>query len=241
MLECVQKLLKTFAANDKNLQGTPGFTAVLHTHSRRLDYHPHIHVVMPGAGINAKTRLWRVKSEKYLFSQSALAKVFRAMMLKAMVAKNLRLPDDCPSKWVVDCKNVGNGHKALIYLGNYLYRGVIREKDIIRCRNGKVTFRYRHARTKKYRTRTVAGEYFLWLLMQHVLPKGFRKVRCYGFLHPCSKLIIRILQHILQFNPSTMLKQLRPRPTIRCKACGSEMKVIGTRLPAIRNQLLVNR
>ncbi len=241
MFECVQKLLKTFTANDKKLQGMAGFTAVLHTHSRRLGYHPHIHVVMPAAGINKKTRLWRVKSGKYLFAQNAMAKVFRAMMLKAIVAQHLRVPKDCPEKWVVDCKNVGNGHKALIYLGNYLYRGVIREKDIIGCQDGKVTFRYLHAKTKKYRTRTVSGEHFLWLLLQHVLPKGFRKVRCYGFLHPCSKKIIRLLQHILRFNPVIMLKKLKPRPEIICKSCGAKMKIICTMIPARRSQLPANQ
>jgi hypothetical protein len=236
MFQCVQELLKTFTENDKKLQGNAGFTAVLHTHSRRLGYHPHIHVVIPGAGINYRTRLWRVKSGKYLFSQNAMAKVFRAKLLKAIVDHNLQVPKDCPTKWVVDCKNVGNGDKALIYLGNYLYRGVIREKDIVRCDNGKVTFRYMHSKTKKYRTRTVSGEYFLWLLMQHVLPKGFRKVRCYGFLHPCSKKIIKLLQLILRFNPVMMLKKLKPRAKITCRCCGAEMKIIRTMIPAIRVQ-----
>lgn len=240
MFQCVQELLKTFTENDKKLQGAPGFTAILHTHSRRLGYHPHIHVVIPGAGINYRTGLWRVKSGKYLFSQNAMAKVFRAKLLKAIVDHNLRVPKDCPAKWVVDCKNVGNGDKALIYLGNYLYRGVIREKDIVRCDNGKVTFRYMHSKTKKYRTRTVSGEYFLWLLMQHVLPKGFRKVRCYGFLHPCSKKIIKLLQLILRFNPVIMLKKLKRRAKITCKSCGAKMEIICTMIPGSRSQQVLN-
>jgi len=240
MFQCVQELLKTFTENDKKLQGAAGFTAVLHTHSRKLGYHPHIHGVIPGAAINHKTGLWRVKSGKYLFSQNAMAEVFRARLLKAIVDHNLRVPKDCPAKWVVDCKNVGNGDKTLIYLGNYLYRGVIREKDIERCDSGKVTFRYMHSKTKKYRTRTVSGEYFLWLLMQHVLPKGFRKVRCYGFLHPCSKKIIKLLQHILQFNPVMMLKKLKQRAKITCKYCGAEMKIISTMIPGNRSQQALN-
>jgi len=197
-------------------------------------------VVIPGAAINHKTGLWRVKSGKYLFSHKALAKVIRAKLLKAIVDHNLQVPKDCPAKWVVDCKNVGNGDKALIYLGNYLYRGVIREKDIVRCDNGKVTFRYMHSKTKKYRTRTVSGEYFLWLLMQHVLPKGFRKVRCYGFLHPCSKKIIKLLQHILQFNPVMILKKLKQRAKITCKSCGAKMEIICTMIPGSRSQQVLN-
>lgn len=236
MFLCVQELLKTFTLNDKQLQGMAGFTTVLHTHSRKLDYHPHIHVVIPAASINYEAKSWRVKSTKYIFSHKALAKVFRAKLLKTIVDNNLQVPRDCPKKWVVDCKNVGNGDKALIYLGRYLYKGVIQEKDILKCEQGMVTFRYMDAKTKHYQTRTVTGEYFLWLLMLHVLPKGFRKTRCYGFLHPCSKKIVKLLQLILRFNPAKMLKKLKPRAEITCRCCGAKMKIVCTMIPAIAVQ-----
>jgi hypothetical protein len=140
MFLCVQETLKTFTLNDKQLQGLAGFTAVLHTHSRRLDSHPHIHVVMPAASINCKTRFWRVKSAKYIFNHKNLAKVFRAKLLERVGDNGLQVPLTCPKKCVVDCKNVGNGDKALIYLGRYLYKGVIQEKDIIRCDKGMIIF-----------------------------------------------------------------------------------------------------
>ncbi|MBA3016372.1 MAG: transposase, partial [Desulfobulbaceae bacterium] len=111
MFTCVQDLLKTFTRNDKKLGGAAGFTTIIHTHSRALDYHPHIHVVMPGASICMKTRLWRVKNPGYLFSHKALAKVFRAKMLQAIVDSGLQVPKDCPQQWVVDCKDVGKGDK----------------------------------------------------------------------------------------------------------------------------------
>jgi len=232
MFSCVQDVLKTFVKNDKKLGGAAGLTAILHTHSRRLDYHPHIHVVMPGASINMETRLWRTKSPGYLFNHEALAKVFRAKFLQALVDKGLRVPGNCPGKWVVDCKEVGDGQKAIIYLGRYLYRGVIREKDILDCSNGTVTYRYLHAETRQYRTRTVSGEYFLYLLMLHVLPKGFRRTRCYGFLHPCSKKLIRFLQMVLRINPLRMFaKRNRKRPTITCPVCGRPMKILRTMIP----------
>jgi pterin-4a-carbinolamine dehydratase len=117
MFQAVQELLKTFTANDKKLGGSPGFTAVLHTHSRTLDHHPHIHVVMPGANVKLKARLWKKKSGKYLFSHKALAKVFRAKLLQALVENTLPVPPDCPEQWVVHCKSAGNGEKALVYLG----------------------------------------------------------------------------------------------------------------------------
>ena len=239
IFQCIQELLKTFTRNDRQLQGTAGFTMILHTHSRKLDYHPHIHVVMPAASINTKTRLWRVKSSKYIFSHKALAKVFRAKLLKTLVDNNLPVPKDCPKKWVVDCKNVGNGHKALIYLGRYLYKGVIQEKDIVKSENGMVTFRYLNSKTKQYQTRTVTGEYFLYLLMLHVLPKGFRRTRCYGFLHPCSKKLIRFLQVVLRVNPlSTFIKKIKERVKITCPVCGAPMKIIQTRIPKPPGRLI---
>jgi len=230
MFTCVQELLKTFTLNDKRLKGAAGFTAILHTHSRALDFHPHIHVVMPAASINRKTGIWRTKSSGFLFSHKAMAKVFRAKLLQAMVDNNLSVPKNCPEQWVVDCKNVGNGDKALIYLGKYLYKGVVQEKDIVRCQNGKVTFRYIDSKTKQQKTRTVSGEYFLYLLMLHILPQGFRKTRCYGFLHPCSKKIIQFLQLVLRMKPHRMLKKMKKRATITCPKCGAEMKITKTML-----------
>ncbi|HDM76351.1 MAG TPA: transposase [Deltaproteobacteria bacterium] len=228
MFTCVQEVLKTFTRNDKKLRGEAGFTTILHTHSRALDYHPHIHVVMPGASINSKTGLWRAKSSGYLFNEKALAKVFRARLLEALVENNLRVPENCPEQWVVDCKNVGRGDKALIYLGKYLYKGVIREKDILKCENGMVTFRYLDSKTRRYRTKTVKGKYFLYLIMLHVLPKGFRRTRNYGFLHSCSKKLIRFLQMVLRVNPLRILKKKKERPKITCPVCGAEMKIVLT-------------
>ncbi|MFH7321634.1 transposase [Desulfurivibrio sp. D14AmB] len=231
MFGAVQELLKSFTNNDKKLGGSPGFTAILHTHSRTLDYHPHIHVVMPGASINRKTGLWKEKSGKFLFNHKALAKVFRAKVLQALVDNKLPVPHDCPKQWVVDCKDAGNGEKALVYLGRYLYRGVIREQDILHCKNGMVTFRYRHAKSGEDRTRTVKGEYFLYLLMLHVLPRGFRRARSYGFLHACSKKLLHLLQLVLRVAPwRTLVRNLKQRPAIICRACGAAMVITATRI-----------
>jgi len=126
---------------------------------------------------------------------------------------------------------VGNGDKALIYLGRYLYKGVIQEKDILKCENGPITFRHTESKTKTVQIKTVKGEHFLWMLMQHVLPKGFRKVRSYGFLHPCSKKMTQLLQLILKFNPVKMYKKIREKAGIICKCCGARMRILRTMLP----------
>ena len=207
---------------------------MLHTHSRPLDYHPHVHLVVPAAAVDAKNRLWRTKKSKgkrpYLFNQKALAKVFRAKLLAAITGEGLALPNGYARKWVVDCKCVGSGEKALVYLGRYLYRGVIREKDILACENGQVTFRYKNAKSKRTETRTVSGAKFLWLILQHVLPKGFRRARNFGFLHPNSKRLIAVLQYLLGLDPKRALAWIKPRPRIACPCCGGDMKIVKTRI-----------
>ncbi len=210
LIQCAWHTLLAFSKNDKQLQGIPGAIAVLHTHSRRLDYHPHVHLVMPGAAIDVLNRLWRTKTSQgdntaYLFNQFALAKVFRAKMLTALNKAGLLMPVQIPYKWVVNCKSVGSGEKALTYLGRYLYKGVIQEKDIVACKDGQVSFRYRDSKTKQLKIRTVSGVKFLWLSLRHVLPRGFRRARNFGFLHPNSKRSITLLQYLFGFDRNKTL------------------------------------
>lgn len=241
LIRCSWETVKTFTQNDPKLQGNAGAITVLHTHSRRLDYHPHVHLVMPAAAIDLNKRLWRTKRVKtdhdkkktgYLFNHKALAKVFRGKLLEAIPQAGLALPDRYPEKWVVDVKSVGRGDKALIYLGRYLYNGVIQEKDIIACRDGQVTFRYQDSKSRQLQTRTLSGVKFLWLILRHVLPKGFRRARNFGFLHPNSKRLIGLLQYLLGVNPNQTLAWLRKRPPIKCRCCGGAMSIVKTRIPS---------
>ncbi|MCK5122061.1 MAG: transposase, partial [Methylococcales bacterium] len=125
------------------------------------------------------------------------------------------------------------GDKALIYLGRYLYRGVIREKDILFCQDDKVTYRYQDSKTKRYKTKTVSGSKFLWLVLQHVLPKGFRRARNFGFLHPNSKGVIKLIQLLLKFDLAKILQALKPRPQFKCRCCGGAMIVGRRRIPRV--------
>jgi len=234
MIRCCWETLKMFTKNDKALQGVPGLIAVLHTHARDLGYHPHVHIVMPAASIDKIERLWRTKKSKknkpFLFKHKALAKVFRAKLLDAIKKEGLALPKKYPEKWVVHCKSVGTGEKALTYLGRYLYRGVIQEKDIISCKNGKVTYRYQDSETKKMVYKTVTGEKFLWWVLQHILPKRFRRARNFGFLHPNSKRLIQVIQLVFKLDPGKALALLRMRPRMICHGCGGMLRIIQTRI-----------
>lgn len=207
-------------------------------HQRRLDYHPHVHLVVPAAVVDSANR-WRTKGTAakpahYLFNHKALAKVFRAKFLNAIDQAALTLPRHYPRKWVVDAKSVGSGQPALTYLGRYLYRGVIQERDIIANSNGQVTFRYKDGKTKRLLHKTVSGVEFLHLILQHVLPKGFRRARNFGLLHPNSKRLIALIHYVMGFDPAQIVKRIITwRPTFTCHHCGSPMKIIATRLRPI--------
>jgi hypothetical protein len=217
--------VNTFSQNDRKLRGTAGAVSVLHTHSRRLDFHPHVHLVMPAAAFDQKRRQWRNKAGAYLLNHKALAKVFRAKVLSGIKQAGLKLPSSYPTEWVVDCKSVGTGEKALIYLGRYLYRGVIQEKNILSFSKGRVTFRYQNSETKQFETRTLPAVEFLRLILQHVLPKSFRRARNFGFLHPNSGLV-----RLVQLLKRVVVPPPQARPVMRCSCCGGVMKIVRTRI-----------
>jgi len=221
---CVSSTLKDFGLNPDKLGVNMGMTAVLHTHSRKLDYHPHLHVVVPGGGIDKRKKQWKKFKGKYLFNAFALANVFRARFLDALYQKHFSIPSKIPDKWVVDCTHVGKGLPALKYLSRYLYRGVISEKNIVANYKGLVTFKYTEGKTGKTQYRTLKGEDFLQLVFQHVLPKGFRRVRDYGFLHANAKKLLSLVQLVLRvFIVQSILK---PRPVFKCPKCQSPMTIM---------------
>lgn len=220
LMKIAWRVLAGFGLNDRKLAGKLGATAVLHTHSRALGFHPHVHIVVPAGALDPKHRLWRTKKGRFLFPQKALAIVFRAQWLQAMTEQGWTVKSRLPDTWVVDCKRVGNGDKALTYLGRYLYRGVLREKDILSVQDNRVTFRYTD-NTGTVRTRTLGGADFLWLLLQHVLPKGFRRTRDHGFLHGNAKRTIRLLQWLFRI---TIVPPEKATP-LCCKHCGGTVRI----------------
>jgi hypothetical protein len=217
--------VNTFSHNDKKLRGAAGAVAVLHTHNRQLDFHPHVHLIIPAVAFDAERRLWRSKSGGYLFDHTALAIVFRAKMLDGIRRAGLKLPARHPAEWVVDCKAVGAGGQALVYLGRYLYRGVLPEKNIVSDQDGKVTFLYRDSKTKKWVTRALNGVEFLGKILLHILPKGFRRARNFGFLHHNSKLV-----QLVQLIKRVFVPPPKARPVPACPCCGKPLRVVRTRV-----------
>jgi len=226
----VASTLKDFGLNPKNLGAHIGMTAVMHTHNRRLDFHPHIHVVLPGGGVDKTKKQWRKKKNKYLFNEFALAKVFRARFLEALIKAGISVPKSVPRKWVVNCTRAGKGLSALKYLSRYLYRGVIANNHIVSNQDGNITFKYVESRSGKTLYRTVKGEDFLWLVLQHVLPKNFRRARDFGFLHGNAKKLLHLVQLVLQVLIQSCAP--RPKPVFKCPLCQAPMQILVIGRPA---------
>lgn len=234
LMDCAWHTLRAFAAKHRQLRGTPGAVAVLHTHSRALQLHPHVHLAVPAAALDERRRLWRQlpAGQRYLFNHKALAKVFRGKLLECLKAHGLQPPIVLPERWVVHCKRLDQGETAIVYLGRYLYRGVIQECDIVAMDDKQVSYRWRDSASGLMRERTVSGAEFLRLVLQHVLPKGLRRARSYGFLHPNARRMAALLA-LLVFKPP-MQQQQQPqakRATLRCSCCGAPMRIISRNTP----------
>ena len=136
-----------------------------------------------------------------------------------------------PSEWVVHCKAIRRGDKALAYFGRYLYEGVLPEKNILKDQDGSFTFKTIDNEGTEI-IQTIPGAEFLWLLLRHVLPKRFRRVRDFGLLHGNAKAVVRLLQMLLNLIP------LHPIPTeenqtIVCPECGGLMRIIAVRVKEV--------
>jgi len=233
LMQCAAATLNRFGLNEPGLEVDLGMCAVLHTHTRRLDYHPHVHLVVPGGGVNVQRNEWRKLKGKYLFNGRALAKAFRGAFLHALSAAGLPIPTT-PERWVAQCERVGRGVQALQYLSRYLYRGVISNHNLIEDDGECITFRYRDSQTNTIQYRTLPGEDFMALLLQHVLPKGLRRARDYGFLHGNAKRLLKLVQWILrvQLPPNQAPRKAR----FRCPHCNGSMLVIRMTPPRLQPQ-----
>lgn len=225
LFAAASETLKSFGHKHK-LEIDLGMCAVLHTHARNLDFHPHVHVVVPGGGIHVARRQWRKLKGRYLFNARALATVFRAKMLDALRRAGITLPVGLPNRWIVDCCKVGRGLPALQYLSRYLYRGVISQRNLVALDPTRrtVTFRYTESASGNSVLRTLPIADFLWRIAQHVLPSGFRRVRDYGFLHHNAARTLTLVQLILEVLIEAVPP--RPRPPWLCPRCQQPMHCV---------------
>jgi hypothetical protein len=162
---------------------------VLQTWTRDLRYHPHIHFFIPAICHDPDRSTWRRLSATFLLPVHPLARLIRGTF-RAAFQKTPQYHDVARSTWtqpwVVDCRPVGHGHAALRYLAPYIFRVALSNNRIMGMTEDHVTFRSIDGQTKQSTHCTLPAETFMQRFLEHILPKGFVKVRCYGFFRARS-------------------------------------------------------
>ncbi len=208
-----------------------GFSLVLHTWNQRLGFHPHLHGIVPGAGVDANGHVVTVKNRNFLVPVPALRKAFRESFRSGLAALRgeHELPPADPAVWQKDwgvhLQPFGDGTRAIQYLGTYICRTAISDARILAVDDTHVTFRWKdRAQKARARTERVEGTEFVRRYMRHVLPKGLRAVRHYGFQHPAAK----ATRERVAFHTGRPLHTPAPPPkptpfAPRCPCCSEPM------------------
>jgi hypothetical protein len=171
------------ARDPRCIGGQLGLIGILQTWARNLTYHPHIHYLVPGGGWDPTTQAWHAARPDFLLPVKALSVLFRAKFREGLRQHALfrHIPAAVwQQDWVVHCLPVGNGAPALKNLAPYVFQVAIINRRIVGLDNDQVSFVYTDARTHQRHTCTLAALDFIDRFLQHVLPKGFCKVRYYG-------------------------------------------------------------
>jgi hypothetical protein len=203
LFDAARSALLDLCRDPRFLGGRPGLTAILHTWTRQLLYHPHLHFLATGGGLRPDGA-WREAHPRFLVPVRALSVLFRSRVRDAWRKRLPALFATLPpaiwrQPWVVHSKPVGSGEHALAYLARYLHRVALADSAILRQTSSEVVFRYRDSATGRPRTARLAPGEFLRRFLQHVLPSGFRKVRHFGLHHPSQRKALRLLQAQLAF------------------------------------------
>ena len=226
------------ARDPRFVGGQIGLIGVLQTWARNLTYHPHVHYLVPAGGLTADGQTWLSARKDFFVPVKPLSIIFRAKFRDALQKTDLF--DSVPAEawtqdWVVHCQPVGSGIAALKYLAPYIFRVALSNRRIRRFTDGKVTFSYRDSHSGETRSCTLGAEEFIRRFLQHVLPKGFVKVRYYGFFSPSKRRYLPRLRRLLGFSgatePSDDQQANAMSPVLRCPTCGQEMRWIQTIRP----------
>ena len=227
--------IKTLAADAKHLGAdTPGFCGVLHTWGRQLQYHPHIHYVVPGGGFDSTAGRWQAATRGFYLPVRALSPLFRAKFRAAMDALDLLGAIDAAVwtvAWNVNCQPVGDAQASLTSLSRYVFKVAISEERIVRANDAEVVFRYRKVGSNRPRTLTLTPSEFIRRFLQHVLPTGFMKVRYFGFLSPSFSMPIAEVKARIELahgfalsTPPDAPATAAPAPAAWCCAqCGGKL------------------
>ena len=228
--------LTDLAADPRHLGGEPGMTGILQTWTRDLRYHPHIHYLVPGGALT-KTGWVRPRHSNILVPAKPLAvrmrNRFRTALKTADFKLYLTLPHKAWSKpWNADAREVGSGARAFEYVARYLEKTALDASRITGCDDDGVSFRWTERQSGQGKTTRLSGDEFLRRFLQHVLPRGFMRVRHFGWLSPAAKERYARVRSLLRAGAAVL--RLPDKVAVCCPACGSAMKFMLSLRPRAR-------
>ena len=243
LFHCVWATLKAFAADSKRLGGELGMTAVLHTWGQNLSQHVHLHCLIPGGALSTQGQ-WHPARSNYLFPVRALSRVFRGKMVSALRAAyrqgdlhrvtqsgdiDATLESLMQAEWVVYSKAcVSRTDTVVAYLARYSHRIAISDRRILGIEDDQVTFCYKDYRDHdKSKVMRLSGVEFIRRFLLHVLPKGFMRLRHYGFLaNRCRAEKLKQIRDVLaqgNASPATEVTPDAPFTGYPCPKCHQGM------------------
>jgi len=204
LFRAVKETLITLAKDEKRLGANIGFTGILHTWTQVLDFHPHLHVVIPSGGLSGDREKWVAGKKDFLFPIPVMRKLFRGKFMdyfkEAVKNGAITFPGQIAMyeqphiynklieslyniDWVVYVKAPFADAKHVVnYLGNYTHRIAISNSRIKEISNGKIVFAYKDRKNKVKKVMELDGVEFIRRFMMHVLDCGFIRIRHFGFL-----------------------------------------------------------
>lgn len=214
-----------------------GMVGVLHTWTRQLLYHPHVHYLVTGGGLTDDCH-WRAARKDFLVPVKALSPIFRAKFrdqLKKSALFAAVAPRVWRQDWVVHAAAVGSGEQAFKYLAPYIFRVALNNNRLRNLHDGQVTFAYKESATDQLKRCTVTAEEFIRRFLQHVLPNRFIKVRYYGLLSPAQRQLLRKARALLAATankPKTQaVKTTQPPALLTCPHCGGPLTLLSPLAP----------
>jgi hypothetical protein len=226
------------AANPRHLGAKIGFLAILHTWGQNLRLHPHLHCVVPAGGFDPTCSHWVHPRHPFFLPVKVLSRVFRGKFLDFLqrvprqqlpgldstLMRNLLRED-----WVVYAKPAfGQPERVLRYLGRYTHRVAISNQRLLSFDGHNVTFQWRdYAHGNKQRIMTLTATEFLRRFCQHVLPRGFVRIRHFGYLASAHRTALLALARLhLKSQPQPHPPIVSPQlATWRCPRCGANMRI----------------
>ena len=233
MFECAHEALKKIA-RDKRFVGSSriGYLAVLHTWGSMLQYHPHLHLVIPGGAVSKDGEQWLPSREDLFVHTKPFTRILKGKFKDAMKKAKLFNKTDSSlwrNNWVVHSQAAGKGENALRYLARYVFRVAISNNRIKSIGNDAIRFTYKDKERKTWKNISLEPMEFIRRFLQHVLPEGFMKVRHYGFLNPNSSLSIDKLRELISIVHNAVIDIIAKIPEIKkrvliCPRCKKPLR-----------------